>query len=618
MKTQHHRPDRIPCPVDPRHFVSTKGLQKHLRKCNATKRAAALAACPFYREGCNRGRRGVPTALERAAREEAAKDLSGTKRPRLAPGRKRAAEEMGHERLLELLERVRRAADEVLPQPPGVAVGAKPAEAEAKTTATATATETTKAAKNPSAAAASAPRPTSLKHDSQNDGIVSIALEAGVFGSRKARACGKPSRGSESSSSSSSVAVVELGAGRGYLGAAAADALVRLHGGEERDKEDEDGAALPLKCSSLTLVDRRVRFDFCSTFFFFVFRFSFFRRSRDLNSKTKPFSSSKTLSKKKKKKNSKAYRNKAERHYRSVIGSGSGQEHSARRRNGGEEAAAAAAAAERQRRRPPFELARATVDIADCLLSSLPGVAKKTPPPPPPPSAAPAPAPAPAPPQIAILGKHLCGSATCLALRAAVTQLRLSGPQGEGEEEEEEEKEKPHSLSGLAIATCCHHGSSWSDFAGKAEFLALGFTADEFEVVCQASAWATGGHGRPARRGEKEKRRESSKSGGGDSSDEEQEEEEDDELEDPGSDESNLPPRCWQSRIPIDVRRASGDAAKRLLDGCRVRWLERRARATAGAAPTSSSLLAVEARAYAPEGVTGENRLIVAVPRRRG
>jgi len=146
---------------------------------------------------------------------------------------------MGHGRLLELLARVRRAADEVLP-----ALGAV------------TATTMTPATTKHSAAAAAAGRPTSLKHDSQNDGIISIALEAGVFGSRERRSAGAGG-GETKGSSPSSVAVVELGAGRGYLGAAAADALVRIYA---EKREDEDEAALPLKCCSLTLVDRRVRF----------------------------------------------------------------------------------------------------------------------------------------------------------------------------------------------------------------------------------------------------------------------------------------------------------------------------------------------------------------------
>ena len=146
---------------------------------------------------------------------------------------------MGQKRLLELLARVRRAADEVLP-----ALGAV------------TATTMTPATTKHSAAAAAAGRPTSLKHDSQNDGIVSIALEAGVFGFRERRSAGAGG-GETKGSSPSTVAVVELGAGRGYLGAAAADALVRIYA---EKREDEDEAALPLKCCSLTLVDRRVRF----------------------------------------------------------------------------------------------------------------------------------------------------------------------------------------------------------------------------------------------------------------------------------------------------------------------------------------------------------------------
>ena len=215
---------------------------------------------------------------------------------------------------------------------------------------------------------------------------------------------------------------------------------------------------------------------------------------------------------------------------------------------------------------------------------------------------------------MALLGKHLCGPATDFALRAAVTQLRLSKSEGE----EEGGRCKIHSLSGLAIATCCHHCCCWSDFAGKAEFLRFGFTADEFEIVSQCSAWATGGHGRPG----KEEKRKRSQSGDDDGSEQEEEEREEENGEGGEKEEvlkssdpnQPLPPRCWQSRIPIADRRSFGDAAKRLIDGCRVRWLLRR---SSSSSPSSSpSLFSVEARAYAPEGVTGENRLIVAVPRR--
>ena len=498
---------------------------------------------------------------------------------------------MGHDKLLELLERVRKAAEEVLPPLP------------AARKATLTVMAAAAAAAKPLIYSAAAARPTSLKHDSQNDGIVSIALEAGVFGSRRRRrrnADGDDNDGGEPKDSS--VAVVELGAGRGYLGAAAADALVRLDEEEQQDGSDynegKESPRLSLKCSSLTLVDRRVSFLF----------FQVVLRWEDETKKLTPLSLCEHFYK------HQAYRNKAERHYRSFIGSGSGEE--ARR----------TAAAAVERRKPPFELCRATVNLEDVVLSSLPGVAASA--------------------SMALLGKHLCGSATDLSLRAAVTQLRLStregGEGGGGGGEQGMKKEsggEKHSLSGIAVATCCHHCCSWSDFAGKREFLGLGFTADEFEVVSQASAWATGGHGRPAskeKREKREKKRKSKSDDDGDCSSSEQEEDDvdDEEEEEQGIEgETALQPRCWQSRIPIADRRAAGDAAKRLLDGCRVRWLKRQAATRRsgrrelgdkerekeeGEKPASSSLLVVEAREYAPEGMTGENRLIVAVPRGGG
>ena len=183
---------------------------------------------------------------------------------------------MGFERLLELLERVRRAADEVLPPLP-VPVPLPKVKA-----ATAAAAAVAKASSIVSAAAAAAtPRPTSFKHDSQNDGIVSIALKAGVFGFRRRsssrsreekeeeeeEAAAAAAAGERRRVGGDSVAVVELGAGRGYLGAAAADALVRLDDGEE----GQGYALLPLRCSSLTLVDKRVSFFFFSFFLFFLF-----------------------------------------------------------------------------------------------------------------------------------------------------------------------------------------------------------------------------------------------------------------------------------------------------------------------------------------------------------
>lgn len=43
-------------------------------------------------------------------------------------------------------------------------------------------------------------------------------------------------------------------------------------------------------------------------------------------------------------------------------------------------------------------------------------------------------------------------------------------------------------IQGLAVATCCHHRCSWQHYAGKATFIKMGFSPEDFEVM----SWMTG------------------------------------------------------------------------------------------------------------------------------
>jgi hypothetical protein len=157
---------------------------------------------------------------------------------------------------------------------------------------------------------------------------------------------------------------------------------------------------------------------------------------------------------------------------------------------------------------------------------------------------------------VAIVGKHLCGAATDLALVAA---LRLAA------------RADPPTLAGVAIAPCCHHACCWGDYVGRRAFLEAGFSAQEFELVAFASTWATAGHAarRPACRGDGG----DAPAGGG-----------------------NGP-----TGLPLAERADGGADAKRLLDGCR-------------AAALRAAGLTATVRAYVRDaGVTGENRWLAAV-----
>lgn len=73
------------------------------------------------------------------------------------------------------------------------------------------------------------------------------------------------------------------------------------------------------------------------------------------------------------------------------------------------------------------------------------------------------------------VAKHLCGSASDLAVRS-LSQLHLLGGGGR--------------YVGLAVATCCHHACSHSDYAGQRWLTQTGISADEFALLRRWSGWA--------------------------------------------------------------------------------------------------------------------------------
>uniref|UniRef100_A0A182MN80 tRNA:m(4)X modification enzyme TRM13 n=1 Tax=Anopheles culicifacies TaxID=139723 RepID=A0A182MN80_9DIPT len=78
------------------------------------------------------------------------------------------------------------------------------------------------------------------------------------------------------------------------------------------------------------------------------------------------------------------------------------------------------------------------------------------------------------------IGKHLCGSATDLALRCLVRSRPKSGVL----------------IKGCLFALCCHHRCEWRTFAGKRFLLANDITRTDFERIVRMVSWAVCGTGR--------------------------------------------------------------------------------------------------------------------------
>ncbi|EZA50432.1 hypothetical protein DMN91_009904 [Ooceraea biroi] len=76
------------------------------------------------------------------------------------------------------------------------------------------------------------------------------------------------------------------------------------------------------------------------------------------------------------------------------------------------------------------------------------------------------------------IAKHLCGTATDLAIRCLVKSMN---------------DEPKVNVCGLVVAFCCHHKCEYSSYIGKEYLQQCGFTADEFPVLCKIVSWATCG-----------------------------------------------------------------------------------------------------------------------------
>jgi len=110
---------------------------------------------------------------------------------------------------------------------------------------------------------------------------------------------------------------------------------------------------------------------------------------------------------------------------------------------------------------------RVQLDLRDCVSANLPHVA-----------AAADPVGHSTGTKLTALGaKHLCGVASDLALHSLTS---FGGPM----------KMKAR-VSGLGIATCCHHCCNWKDYVGRSFLEEKGVCGDEFDVLCGWTSWAT-------------------------------------------------------------------------------------------------------------------------------
>ena len=104
---------------------------------------------------------------------------------------------------------------------------------------------------------------------------------------------------------------------------------------------------------------------------------------------------------------------------------------------------------------PSFK--RYRLDIRDLYLSELPSIKDPEPPA-----------------DVVVISKHLCGSATDLALRCAADAQHAVGR-----------------VRAILIALCCYHRLMWNDYVGKDFFRRMNLTPKDFMLVRALTTWCT-------------------------------------------------------------------------------------------------------------------------------
>ncbi|KAJ7390527.1 hypothetical protein OS493_024562 [Desmophyllum pertusum] len=107
--------------------------------------------------------------------------------------------------------------------------------------------------------------------------------------------------------------------------------------------------------------------------------------------------------------------------------------------------------------------------------------------------------------KIVAVSKHLCGAATDLTLRCLMETLSTdsgkTSAQDTGMEKNTDDRENKRQklaasegpVKGVTLALCCHHCCSWPQYVGRPFLQNIGFTAEDFHLLCCLSSWATCG-----------------------------------------------------------------------------------------------------------------------------
>ena len=183
--------------------------------------------------------------------------------------------------------------------------------------------------------------------------------------------------------------------------------------------------------------------------------------------------------------------------------------------------------------------------------------------------------------RVVAMGKHLCGAATDLALRALVSAFTSLNPgviAGDGSSSPEPPPRPAGSnvvLTAISIATCCHHSCEWTAYVGKFWWREVfKATPAEFEFARVLSSWFTLEKGYVEGEGEDEHKS----------------------VIADGSAEGTCAPstaRQFAAKLDATTRARIGRAAKRAIDAGRVAFLGR-AHLRARLATLSNSLASLE------------------------
>ena len=172
---------------------------------------------------------------------------------------------------------------------------------------------------------------------------------------------------------------------------------------------------------------------------------------------------------------------------------------------------------------------------------------------------------------VVLVGKHVCGVATCYSLRTCEHHRAIS---------------RQKKLSGVVIATCCHHRIIWDSYVNQEYFIRNGFTRSHFDELGRMSSWAVSAF--------RKKSVSSSDSTIDDCNGKKR-----DELRSSDEEHEVSPLKDDLDSMPFSRKRELGNACKNLIDIGRALYLERKG-------------YDVELLQYVDSATSRENRLLVA------